>query len=121
MLALALLFVAEIATSTAATSTTTPSEEGSLEEILVGEPSPEVVLEEPMRARAAVRIEARTSIDTQFDQDEEHVFELGLGARLEIDAELTQEIGVFVAPSFFWVTGFDKHGGDRQVTYLVTP
>src|SRR5262245_29493966 len=109
MLALTLLLIAAD-TSTIAIDTST---EAADQIILIGE-EPTVEMEpepeEPSRIRAAVRLEARSAVDTAFDQANEHVFEFGLGGRLEVDAQLTRHFSIFVAPSFYWVAGFTKKG-----------
>lgn len=77
--------------------------------------------EDPQRFRASIKLEARTAVDTRFEKKGEHIFELGLGGRLELDADLSRSVSLFVAPSFDWVAAIDKEGGDREVVYLLTP
>lgn len=124
MLALTLLLIAAD-TSTVSSVEVETSSAAADQIILIGEEPPLIEIEpepeEPSRVRVAVRLEARSAVDTAFDQPNEHVFELGLGGRLELDAQLTRHFNVYVAPSFFWVAGFDKKGGDREVVYLTTP
>lgn len=77
--------------------------------------------EDPQRFRASIKLEARTAVDTRFEKKGEHVFELALGGRVEVDADLSKNVGLFVAPAFYWVAAIDKNGGDREFVYLNTP
>src|SRR5262245_33596573 len=72
-------------------------------------------------ARATIRLEARAAMDTAFDESGEHVAQLGLGGRLELEVDITRELSAYVAPNFFYAAGFDREGSDREVLYLVTP
>src|SRR5687767_3095571 len=74
-----------------------------------------------MRARTAISLESRLSVDTSFDRAEEQVGELWLAARLELDVDLAEGFKAYAAPNFQWVGAVDREGDDRQFLYLVTP
>lgn len=71
--------------------------------------------------RASVRLDARISIDTRFDQKGEHVVELGLGGRLELDVDIANDLSAFTAPSFFYVSAVTRDFSDREVVYVSVP
>src|SRR5687767_5860583 len=53
-----------------------------------------------MRARTAISLESRLSVDTSFDRAEEQVGELWLAARLELDVDLAEGFKAYgAAPS----------------------
>lgn len=73
------------------------------------------------RARANFRVDARFALDTSFDRRGEQVAELWLGARLELDLELSERWAFFAAPRFDYVTGISREGNDRQLVYAPFP
>ncbi|MCK6547443.1 hypothetical protein L6R52_16460 [Myxococcota bacterium] len=77
---------------------------------------------EVRRARTAVQLEVRLAADVAHDRAKEHVAQLGLGARLEVEVELSNRLTAFVAPKFYWIgavtEGFDA---DREALLLEVP
>lgn len=114
-------------TSTTATATATDDliiiidEESQGDGIIREEPSVPEVDPWDVRARASIELDARVGVDTSFDRRGEHVGELWLGARLELDVDLARGLSVFAAPTFDYVTAIDREGEDRQFLYLLTP
>lgn len=71
--------------------------------------------------RAAMRFDLKTALDAAFDDRPEHVFELILGGRLQLDVDIAKDLSAFVAPSIEYVTAFQKDGTDREFVYLDVP
>lgn len=119
------LLIALVVSSTTATASVAASstEAAVLEDIFVEEApaSLEEPSGDPIRARMSMRFEGRLSVDTQLDQEREHVGELGLGARLEMEIDLSDRVSAYAAPNIYWVGAIDRDGGDRQAVFLNTP
>lgn len=73
------------------------------------------------KARANFRVDARFALDTSFERKGEQIAELWLGARLELDLELSDRWAFYAAPRFDYVTGISREGDDRQLVYALFP
>lgn len=88
------------------------------------EPNPPAPSAEPAfspRVTWQIQLDAQTAIDTSFDRRGEHVFELLLGGRFSLDADLTEELSARASPSFVSVTAIAREGQDREFLYLDVP
>lgn len=130
VLALGPLSVARAATSTvAATMARTASvaaddvielvpDEGSV--VLAPSDEPfEDVIGGVRRARSAVALEARLAADVAHDRSREHVAQLGLGGRLEVEVEMSNGLTAFVAPKFYWLGAVTAGLADDRETLLL--
>src|SRR5207244_3718969 len=68
-----------------------------------------------------IRLDARLSMDTAFDQPGEQVAELWLGGRFELDVDITKDLKAYVAPNILFVSAISKEKNDREIVYFNTP
>lgn len=124
------LLVCVVGLSVPASTTSTSTEDLIIIVDEDSDPPDGIVREEPdlpavdpwnVRARASIELDARVGVDTSFDRRGEHVGELWLGGRLELDVDIAQGLSAFAAPSFDYVNAIDREGEDRQFLYLLTP
>src|SRR5687768_9580234 len=96
-----LCLVLSFSSSTSATSKSTdddalilvPGDDDRIDPTTEAMPVPRQVNGEGgLEARAGIKLEARLSVDTRFDRAGEHVAELGLGGRLELDVDLSRNV-----------------------------
>jgi hypothetical protein len=117
----ALIATAMAAVETASTSTASMGSDDVVIIVDEGQETPPAEETFDVEARSTIRFDTRIAVDTSFDRKAEHVGELWLGARLELDIDLARNLSVFAAPDFDYAVALDREGGDRQFLYLLTP
>ncbi|MBI4817966.1 MAG: hypothetical protein HY791_17020 [Deltaproteobacteria bacterium] len=71
--------------------------------------------------RSVIRLELSLGLDTAFDREQEQLFELSIGASLELEAQPTPELGVFVLPKIRYLFGVVRSFDDRATLLLDFP